>query len=234
MFSLFKKNKNRSLKLFYPELPPNDRIRKVIEVYIYPNLKPLGFRMLKSKLIIKRDLGDFSQEIFFKTSRKNSSDLCIKFHPHFFVKNNFYSKWYKTQYDENIPNDYRISNNTLWVSGNNIPNWGETFNSYSWYDLLVRDNQVIVDELNHKIINVALPYMNLHSNINSAIDMILNNNLVVKTSMILDFCEMTNNKSKALKIKNWYLNKTDNSKVNLDKEVKIEIEKRLKRMISWI
>ncbi len=157
MFRLFKKSNKKEFKKFFPELPPNERIREIIDKYIYPNLKPIGFEMLKSKLILKRKVGDFQQEIFFKTSRTNSRDLCIKFDPHFFVRNESYSKWYKNKYGENIPNDFRVSNSTLWASGNNIPNWGETLYSYRWYDLLTRNNQEIVDELNQKILNVAIP-----------------------------------------------------------------------------
>ncbi len=39
--------------------------------------------------------------------------------------------------------------------------------------------------------------MNLYSNWNSSIEMILNKKSFTQTAMILDFCEMQNNKAKA-------------------------------------
>jgi len=233
MFGLFKKSNTKEFEKFYTELPPNERIRAIITEFIFPNLKEYGFEILKSKLILKRNLGDFQQEIFFKSSRRNSRDLCIKFDPHFFVSSKKYSKWYKDKYDEKIPNDFRISNSTLWASGNDIPNWGETLHSYSWYDLLERDNQEIVTELNEKILNIAIPYMDLFSDWNTSIDMILNKNSFTQTAMILDFCEMNRNKTKAIEIEKWYVINVINKKIKLDNEVKTQIEKRINGIKNW-
>ncbi|MGK0449183.1 MAG: hypothetical protein ACJA2M_002987 [Polaribacter sp.] len=233
MFGLFKKSKTKEFEKFYPELAPNERIRAIITEFIFPNLKQIGFEMLKSKLILKRNLGDFQQEIFFKSSRKNSRYLSIKFDPHFFVRSKKYAEWYKDKYGEKIPNDFRISNSTLWASGNSIPNWGKTFNSYSWYNLLERDNQEIVAELNEKILNVAIPYMDLFSDWNNSIDMILDKNSFTQTAMILDFCEMQGNKTKAVEIEKWYVSNVVDKKLKLDIEVRTEIEKRINGIKNW-
>ncbi len=144
-----------------------------------------------------------------------------------------YSEWYKDKYCEQIPNDFRISNSTLWASGNDIPNCGETLYSYSWYDLLERDNREIVNELNEKIINVAIPYMNLFSNWNSSIDMIMKKKSFTQTAMILDFCEMQRNQSKATEIEKWYVSNVIDEKLKLDSEIKIEIDKRIDRIKKW-
>ncbi len=233
MFGLFKKTEKRNFEQLFPELKPKDRIRRIILEYILPNLEKKGFKLLKSELILKRDLGDFQQEIFFKTSRRNSRDLCIKFDPHFFVKSKEYSKWYKKTYKEKIPNDYRISNSTLWASGNDIPNWGKTLYSYSWYDLLERDNFEIIQEINEKIEKVAIPYMNKHSEWNSAINMIMKRNSFTDTAMILDFCEMQNNIEKANEISHWYQTSVIEKGLKLNDEVKNEIEMRRKRIKNW-
>ncbi len=229
MFNLFKPKK-KEINLIYPEIGVSKRIDKIVENFILPKIEHLGFKLLKSELKLVRNIGDFKQTIYIQKSRKNSADVSIKFNLIFIVEYEKYKKWFEKIYNEKLPNDYRINNNTLWATHDDIPNWGESLYSIGWYDLLKRDNYEIVNEINDKLINIAIPYMDEFSNLESAIEKNINLESYTKTAMLLDFCKIINDNKKAIEIRDWYkLNVVEND-IQLNEEVIMEIEKRIKNI----
>lgn len=229
MFNLFKPKK-KEINLIYPEIGVSKRIDKIVENFILPKIEHLGFKLLKSELKLVRNIGDFKQTIYIQKSRKNSADVSIKFNLIFIVEYEKYKKWFEKIYNEKLPNDYRINNNTLWATHDDIPNWGESLYSIGWYDLLKRDNYEIVNEINDKLINIAIPYMDEFSNLESAIEKNINLERYTKTAMLLDFCKIINDNKKAIEIRDWYkLNVVEND-IQLNEEVIMEIEKRIKNI----
>jgi hypothetical protein len=229
MFNLFKPKK-KEINFIYPEIEVSKRIDKIVENFILPKIEHLGFKLLKSELKLVRNIGDFKQTIYVQKSRTNSADVCIKFKLIFIVEYGKYKKWFEKIYNEKLPNDYRINDNTLWATHDDIPNWGESLYSVDWYDLLKRDNYEIVNEINDKLINIAIPYMDEFSNLESAIEKNINLESYAKTAMMLDFCEIINDNKKASEIRDWYkLNVVEND-IQLNEEVIMEIEKRIKNI----
>src|SRR5690606_38832563 len=228
-FNLFKPKK-KEINFIYPEIEVSKRIDKIVENFILPKIEHLGFKLLKSELKLVRNIGDFKQTIYVQKSRTNSADVCIKFKLIFIVEYGKYKKWFEKIYNEKLPNDYRINDNTLWATHDDIPNWGESLYSVDWYDLLKRDNYEIVNEINDKLINIAIPYMDEFSNLESAIEKNINLESYAKTAMMLDFCEIINDNKKASEIRDWYkLNVVEND-IQLNEEVIMEIEKRIKNI----
>lgn len=232
MFNFFKQNKKLVNSLF-SEFPASERISKIVENLIFPNLEKLGFKFSKSSLEISRKVGDFKQSIFFRKSRQNSGEVFQQFEIIFIVECTSYKKWFEKEYLEKFPNDYRINNCTFWANHEAIPNWEDSLYSAGWYDLVVRDNSEIVAEINQKLSSVAIPYMNQFSDFETAIDAILSRNLFTKTGMILDFCQMNNLPLKALEIKKWYQEKVLDANIKLNEDVVFENEKRLEKVGSW-
>lgn len=229
MFNLFKPKK-KGIALIYPEIGVSKRIDKIVENFILPKIEHLGFRLLKSELKLVRNIGDFKQTIYIQKSRTNSTDVSVKFNLIFIVEYVKYKKWFEKIYNEKLPNDYRINDNTLWATHDDIPNLGESLYSVGWYDLFKRDNYEIVNEINDKLINIAIPYMDEFSNLESAIEKIINLESYTKTAMLLDFCKIINDNKKAIEIRDWYnLNVVEND-IQLNEDVILEIEKRIKNI----
>lgn len=229
MFNLFKPKKNE-IDLIYPEVEVSKRINKIVENFILPKIEHLGFKLLKSELKFVRNVGDFKQTIYIKKSITNYTDVAIKFKLIFIVEYVKYKKWFEKKYNEKLSNDYRINDNTLWATHDDIPNWGETLYSKGWYDLLSRNNYEIVNEINDKLVNIAIPYIDEFSDMESAIEKNINLERFTKTAMLLDFCEIINNRKKAIEIRDWYKSNVVENSIQLNEEVIIEIEKRIKEI----
>lgn len=229
MFNLFKPKKDE-INLIYPEVEVSKRLNKIVENYILPKIEHLGFKLLKSELKFVRNIGDFKQTIYIQKRRTNYNDVGIKFQLVFIVEYVKYKKWFEKKYNEKLPNDYRISDKTLWATQDDLPNWGETLYSVGWYDLLARDNYEIINEIDDKLVNVAIPYLDEFSNLESAIEKNINLERYTKTAMLLDFCEIINNREKAIEIRDWYNASVAENDIKLNQEVIIEIEKRLKEI----
>lgn len=228
MFNLFKPKKE--INLIYPEIEVSKRINKIVENFILPKIEHLGFKLLKSELKLVRNIGDFKQTIYVQKNLRNSADVCIKFKFIFIVDYVKYKKWFEKKYNKKLPNDYRINDNTLWGTHDDIPNWGESLYSTGWYNLLTRDNYEIVNEINDKLINIAIPYMDEFSNLESVIEKNINLESYTKTAMMLDFCEIIKDNKKAREIRNWYKLNVVEKDIKLNEEVIMEIEKRIKNI----
>lgn len=229
MFHLFKP-KNKKINLIYPEIEVSKRIDKIVEDFILPKIEHLGFKLFKSELKLVRNNGDFKQIIYVQKSRTNSADVGIKFNLIFIVEYKPYKKWFERKYNEKLPNDFRINDNTLWATHDDIPNWGKTLHSVGWYDLLTRNNLEIVDEINDKLINHAIPYMDEFSILENAIEKNISLERYTKTAMMLDFCEIIHNNKKALEVRDWYKLKVIENGIQLKEEVVIEIDKRIENI----
>ena len=229
MFHLFKP-KSKMINLIYPEIEVSKRIDKIVEDFILPKIEHLGFKLFKSELKLVRNNGDFKQTIYVQKSRTNSADVGIKFNLIFIVEYRPYKKWFERKYNEKLPNDFRINDNTLWATHDDIPNWGESLHSVGWYNLLTRNNLEIVDEINDKLINYAIPYMNEFSILESAIEKNIGLERYTKTAMMLDFCEIIHDNKKAIEVRDWYKLKVSENDIQLKEEVVIEIDKRIKNI----
>lgn len=224
MFSLFKK---KTIVQYYSEIPFNERIDKIFEELVFPKIEGFGFSFSnKATAFIRKD-ENFKQSIIIQKSRKNTKDVSLQFNLIFTIECTSYSEWYKKKYNEKLPNDFKNNNVIFWGTHNDIPNWSEHFNAVGWYDLLEKDNKLIVDEITNKLKEVAIPFFNQFSSIEKAIDFNIANNDYTKIPMLLDFCEMTDNVSQRDKVKSFYFQQVKDKNLKLDDEIIAQIEKRV-------
>ena len=225
MFGIFKKKKAEFTQ-YFPDQKPGERIHSVISEYIRPNLEQNGFKMLKSELSFKRKTEQFEQEIHFSKSRHNRANEMVRFDIGFIVTSNYYKKWLKKTYGKEFADGSIFASNA-----NYIPNWNKkVLHSISWYDLATDDNSVIVDIVNYNIKNNGLEFLNNLSNFKVAVDYIMGMERYARTPMLMDFCEIVNNKEKAEEVLNWFENFKDKTDKEFSEETLKLVELRKERL----
>ena len=225
MFGIFKRNKIKFTQ-YFPDQKPGERIHNVVSEYIRPFLEQSGFKMLKSELTFKKKLDKFEQEIHFSKSRHNRANEMVRFDIGFIVTSNYYKKWTKETYGEKW-----AENSILASNANYIPNWDKkVLKSISWYDLATDDNSVIVDIVNYNIQNNGLQFLNNLSDFEVAIDYIMGMERFARTPMLMDFCEIVNNREKAKEVLNWFENFKERNNKEFSEETLSQVDLRKKRL----
>jgi len=189
----------KNQETLFPELKPGERIYKVIEKFIYPDLEEIGFKLIKSSPSMTRKVDDFKQEIWFAKNKWNSGNKVVSFDPHFSVRSSFYVRWHKKKYQIEPVNDLILGTRAHYV-----PNWNHDYFQQWWYDLAVDNNRGIVKALKLNIEQHGLPYLNTLSDKRSAIKFIMDNSFYYKAPMIFDFALMLEDKTLAQKIMKWF------------------------------
>ena len=177
----------------YANLKPSDRIRKLIEEFIEPNLSEHGFKLLKSKLTFKRTKGNFTQEIHISKNRWNIGDSVVSFWTVLFVKSNFYVKWHTETYGFKPMNEIIDS----WYD-NDIKEWNSEYWDGGQYDLTQFDNIDLMNDFNKNILNVGIPLLDKTSDWESAADYLMEKEHYGSISKIFDFYIIANKKEKAV------------------------------------
>lgn len=199
IFNKFFKSKNIEL---FPELKPNDRIRKIMEENILPDLEKLGFKMEKSSLTISRENKNFRQEIYFSKNKYNSGNDIVKFDILLDVSYPRYKKWHLNQYGFEPLN--------IGIRGSRvsyIKNWTKDYYNDSWYNLAEDDNLKIVQTIKSNILNAGMNFFNQYADKQKVIDSILDSNMFYSLApLIFDFAFMLNKKTEAEKILDWFEN----------------------------
>ena len=212
---------------YFEELKPGERIRKVIEVFILPELETFGFKMSKSSLTLTRNLGDFEQEIYFPKNKWNNGNQIVSFDIIFSVKSIKYKSWHQKKYG------YKTTlSSVYWKRAYEIPDWSKEFFENWNYDLANTDNKKLITILKDNIINKAIPQLNSVSNYRGAIEYPLKeNSFYYKAPMLIDFALILDDLKLANQILNWYLEFVKTSNAKFIEELKNEIENR-KNIIS--
>ena len=226
--NLFKEIFNEK-KYLFPDLKPGDRIYKVIETYIYPDLEKIGFVMSRSSLSLTRKVGDFKQEIYFAKNKWNNGSEVVSFDPHFSVTSSKYVKWHKNKYGTEPINDY-----ILGTRAHYIPNWTHEYFEDWWYDLAKDDNYEIVKVLRNNIDKNGLPYLNALSDKQAVIDFILGqNSYFYKAPMLFDFAYQLNDRIQAEKILRWFNDYKNSSESNFQTDTLRDIKIRQEILNNW-
>jgi hypothetical protein len=177
----------------YAELKPGDRIRKLIEEFVEPELKPLGFKLLKSELTFKRKIGDFTQEIYFAKNQRNFGKTIVCFWTILSVKSNFYVKWHEKTYGFKPMNEFVQS----WYD-NHIKNWSSDFWNGGQYDLTEFDNVKLMNDLTKNILTVGIPLLDKVSDWEGGADDLMERQRFGFVSKIFDFYILAGKKEKAI------------------------------------
>jgi hypothetical protein len=211
----------------YSDLKPGDRIYKIIEEYIFPDLQDKGFKIKKSPLSLIRTLEQFEQTINFQKDKRNIDDLKVAFDISFHVSLKSYKAWHEKRYDRLL-----INEGVTWSSGRDIPNWSNDFTSSFWYDLAQTNNVKIIDVLKNNINSYGLKYLDSYSDFQASINTIKEQNLYYKTPLIYDFCVFLNDKKQAAQILAWF----DNAKLsglNFNSDTLEKVERRRNDISNW-
>jgi len=225
----FLKNIFKNDKFLFSNLKPGERIRKVIESYIYPDLQRIGFKMNKSTLSINRKVGDFKQEIYFAKNKYNNSNKVVSFDPHFFITSRFYVKWHKKKYGIEPIND-----SIYGTRAHYLPNWSHEYFNDWWYDLAIVDNNEIIRVLKSNIKKNGLPFLDLLSDKRTAIDFLMSNSKYYKAPMLIDFAFMLEDKMLAKKILTWFLEYENNIDNKFEERILTDISIRAGLIDDWI
>lgn len=153
-------NKNQ----LFRDLKPRDRIVKIIETYILPEISYLGYSFVKTKMQLERNVGSFKQIVWFRTTRKNYKDEVVEFAIHLKVENEEYSRIRKT-YDYSPDYYYHNDNSNLAFIAETVDNLSEWENQRDeyWYSLHLNDNIEVVNEIIKNIVSTTSTYLDENS-----------------------------------------------------------------------
>ena len=179
-------------KFKYTDLPPGDRIRKLVEEYLQEFLENKGFKLLKSELTFKRKIGDFTQEIYFPKSRHNFGKTNVDFWIILSVNSRTYVKWHKKQYGFEPINDFVHS----WYN-KHIDEWKTEFREVH-YDLAKFDNAKLMEDIKRNLENIGIPLLEKVSDWEKASDYMVQREEFAYIAKIFDFYIIANRIDKAI------------------------------------
>jgi len=226
MFGIFKRKK--TIEFLYPDLKPNDRIREILTGFILPELEPFGFKLLKSELTFKRDIGDFQHTIHFQKTRWNSGNEVCKFKPHFGIYSNALKKYY-------ILNGTKISGNILIHNrqAEHLECWNQELYKNSWYDLVNYDNYKVVNILKDNILSCGMEFFK-HSE-SEIVDYIMSlNSYYYLTPTLFDICKMFDRKEKASELLKWFRDFQKNPEKKFSEDILKSVTERENELKNWL
>ena len=195
-------------KFKFTELPPGDRIRKLIEEFVEPELSKIGFKLLKSELTFKRKIGDFTQEIYFAKNQRNFGNTIVCFWTILSVKANYYVNWHEKTYGFKPMNEIVES----WYD-NHIKTWNSAYWNGGQYDLAQFDNVKLMDDLTKNILTIGIPLLDKVSDWEKAADDLMERQRFGFISKIFDFYILAGKKEKAMEslntVENYFNNVED-------------------------
>lgn len=179
-------------RLLYRDLKPGDRIRKLVEEYIEPEMSKHGFMLLKSDLTFKRKIDGFTQEIHIAKHQRNVGSTHVKFWVIISVKSTLYAKWHEKSYGVKPLNDIVNS----WYD-NQLTSWSIKYKKAGHYDLVKFDNVKLMMELTKNITEVGIPMVNDISDWEKAADYIMREKQYGDFSKAFDFYVLAGRANKA-------------------------------------
>lgn len=228
MFGIFKKKK--SIEFLYSELKPNDRIRTILTEFILPELEPLGFKLLKSELTFKRDIGDFQHTIYFQKTKWNSGNEVCKFKPHLGIYSNALKKYY-------AKNGTEISENPLIHNrqAEYLECWNHELYENSWYDLVNYDNNKVVELLKYNLLNCGMEFFKHSESQTGMVDYIMSlNSYYYLTPTLFDICKMYDKKEKANELLKWFRNFQKNPEKKFSEDILESVTERENELKNWL
>jgi hypothetical protein len=228
MFGIFKKKK--TIEILYSDLKPNDRIRKILTEFILPELQPLGFKLLKSELTFKRDIGDFQHTIYFQKTRWNKGNEVCKFMPHLGINSNALKKYY-AENGSKFSGDLTIHNR----KAEYLECWNKEIMNNDWYDLVNYDNKKVVESLRDNLLNCGMEFFKHSESETGIVDYIMSlNSYYYLTPTLFDICKMYNKKEKANELLKWFRNFQKNPEKKFDDSILESVTIRETELKNWL
>ncbi|WDF63358.1 DUF4304 domain-containing protein [Flavobacterium sp. KACC 22763] len=142
---------------------PKDLITTSIEKTLLKPLTQIGFTFSKSTLTFKRKVDEFVQTIHFQLNRHNQENVSAEFWTSFGISSNLYSKWHKTNFNENPINSI-LSSSMDW----NIKNWEFPVindKKESHFQIISeKERENVLQTLKNNVLNIGVPFLDNLSN----------------------------------------------------------------------
>lgn len=204
----------------FPELKPGDRIRKIIETYIYPDLEKLGFKMQKSTLSITRKVNDLKQEIYFPKSKWNTGNEVVIFEVSYNVTYPKYMSWHLKTYHKNALND-----GVSFKFNYNVNEWFGDYYNFG-FDIAKHDNLAIVTMLKAYLLENVIPYFERASLRNAVLDTLESQTSYWMYPKLFDFAYIENDLTLAKQVLDTFDDFIKNEKDEFPQDIIDEIELR--------
>lgn len=134
---------------------PKEILRNAVKNHLMARLVDFGFSFSESSLKITRKKGDFVNEISFRGSRTNTSNLMINFEASFNIFSSYYKKWHKA----NFPDLPILGAGYLYPERDAyLHRYNRALQPSFGYDFMKLDHKVIMDDLYGNIVRVAIPF----------------------------------------------------------------------------
>ena len=214
---------------YFPAISSGERIKRVFETHIAPELEKHGYQFDNKKVKFWKEQKGFTIEIELLKNKYNSKTWCVGFMPVFYIYSKKYNKWLKDTFNQDKEN-YAIYCTQL----NHINGWTKESSDGGWYDLAQNDNKYLVEDLLKNIITIAIPHIDQLTDFNTAVDYIKTMERYYMAPMLFDFCVLEGNKNKAEEVLLWFNNfKNESGKKFLD-ETLTDIKIREKYLKNWV
>ncbi len=216
-------NMSERKRMKYIYLKPGERIRRLIEEFVEPEMAKLGFKLLKSKLIFKRKKGGFTQEIYFAKNQRNFGNVVVSFWAILSITSNFYVKWHEKTYGFKPLNNYVES----WYDSH-IKDWESAYRNVTQYDLTKYDNVELMEDLTKNLLNIGVPLLNEVSDWEGAANYLMSKERYGFIAKIFDFYLLADKKDKgieALQIAENYFKSVDIDDVPQERFEEIKIRR---------
>jgi hypothetical protein len=151
---------------FYKELPPSERIEKVLLNYISPQLANHGYTYLKSKKQFKKVNDFFNYEISWFGRKFNYTDGIVEFNLVLSIRSPKFLIWEKDFYNLSEKPEYLLAAENIEY----LELWNKKYLDMGWYDLEKYDNQKIVDTILANLFEAGFNYFENFTTIPKAID----------------------------------------------------------------
>lgn len=156
MFGFFKRTIEK--ELFYPELPPKQRITRVLEEHVLPVLQPLGFTFDQKELAFIRERGEFTDTVAHSLNWNNNTAAgIVRFNPHATVSYKPFGPWLEQTLGQ-------PAKSIVWAVEFNREGYRSAHLTSGSYCLAARDNRKVMETYLHNVAHVVIPMMStLHS-----------------------------------------------------------------------
>ena len=140
----------------YTELSPSERILKLMNEFVCPELDKAGFKFSKSQKTFKKTQDKYQYIIKYYSNMRNYGSESVEFEFYVIVSYPKYSKWYNEYYksSEHSGGIYIDSGNIAYIDG-----WDKKYlDAGHWYRLKSFDNKLLMGNI---VNNIKLQDLNI-------------------------------------------------------------------------
>lgn len=140
--------------MYHKELPSRERIVRILQEHIVPDMEARGFSFNVKEVRFKRDRGDQVDVIDHNINKRNSTPHWVQFYPFWHVQCRSYGRWLREHVGEHNADGLLIAGKL-----NDISDRADKIMGAGWFDLAGTDNKKLIDYYHGVLINELVPLM---------------------------------------------------------------------------